>query len=333
MAMKKVNNKFNKNRSNTNDKDNRNKYNNDNNKHNRINTRDNNKFNKNKYNNDNNYNRTNNNDNNKYNRINTKDNNKYNRTNNRTNTKNDNNKNNNNKNISSTNNLLNRENKESIIEKSFNDKIDHSKVEVKDIRYEMDTLYNIIMDKEYNLSLSIYFIDVLSLNMNSKHVTDFINLLFKIISCKRASKYLIYNLRIIHCILRLKYFIPLTVELLVILKNSIKLKSNITGKKISYENIKIDSDRVDSLEYRNFVISESLKLLFSHINSFSNTLAFPELSKIVMEELKNVRIKEFDEVVKEIIGMVDKHSKYVIEEREKKVKECSLLKISERNKK
>ncbi|KAG0439741.1 hypothetical protein DMUE_2221 [Dictyocoela muelleri] len=129
------------------------------------------------------------------------------------------------------------------------------------------------------------------------------------------------SIEIIKILIQQKYYIPLSLKLISILKESVI--NNKVNNKVSKTNKLIDNSYINDHQIvDNSIIKEILALLFAHLNSISNSPSFPDIAFYVIKELEKINLNDNFEVkndFKEILKRLKKHSKYVEEIR--KIKE------------
>ena len=129
---------------------------------------------------------------------------------------------------------------------------------------------------------------------------------------KKEYKYSVFKLKIIKFLSKIKTcFIPLSFHLIMILKQTDR-KTVPMNKPINSKKVKIDSKVAESDELKEYVIDESITLLGIHLNTFSNTVGFPEVVSILKDELKNFT---GNETIDEFMKLLTSHSKYLIKNR------------------
>ncbi|ELA46720.1 hypothetical protein VCUG_01806 [Vavraia culicis subsp. floridensis] len=175
------------------------------------------------------------------------------------------------------------------------------------IKEEISYLGYLVKQKEYDRSLCAFMVENISKCIGNNNLTSFLNIMFKlveIISIKKS----VYHLKIIQSILRIPFYIPLGLKLIELFKMGIAIKdTKAIGKKVDYSKVKLTTEYLKSEELKEFILEESLALLFAHLNSISDSLGFPEVSYHVLKELKEIKEDNIDlkDLIERIEGQVD----------------------------
>ncbi|KMV65532.1 hypothetical protein M970_090540 [Encephalitozoon cuniculi EcunIII-L] len=189
----------------------------------------------------------------------------------------------------------------------------------REVDREMVYLERYVSTKDPDLTRIIFMVEILSkcLRRHSEF-RDYTKLLVRIVETYKDYQYSIFCLRIIRSAVGSKFYIPLSFYLVRILKNAISVKNLIaSGRKIDYDMVKPDTERIRSEEHQMFVIEEASSVLLQHMSMFSKNIGFPELAGVVISELKKLRIGIYKEVVGNMISGIDGQRKYVLEKRNK----------------
>lgn len=160
---------------------------------------------------------------------------------------------------------------------------------------EISYFGHLIGDPEHDKALVIFMAENISKCCDKKNMVMFLTICFRLfenIDMKRS----IFVLRMLMILTKLDSFVPVTVQLIKIYKIGFQHEfSDSTDKIIDYERLKLSSDVLKSVQLKEFVLEESLALLFANLNSISNCLGFPEFAEPVISALKeNVTDDNFD---------------------------------------
>lgn len=187
-----------------------------------------------------------------------------------------------------------------------------------DSKNELDFLKNYIKLDNFELKVVIYFINALPIS------TELLDICFEVLN-KRQNK--MYNLFKIDVIKRMneevKRYVPIGKPLVEIIlscfnesneKNDNKPKLSDKNKskpiKDAKLGLKVSSDIVNSKEFNEKCIKKATRLLYKHLDNWSNTISFPELVYYIIEKL------DFNDM-KDLVHRLKEHKIYIENERSK----------------
>ncbi|KRH92861.1 hypothetical protein M153_2396000222 [Pseudoloma neurophilia] len=159
---------------------------------------------------------------------------------------------------------------------------------------EISFLGYLINIPEHDKSLIIFLIEkisqfIIKKSVPSKKRVIFVNICFKLLDILEIKRSIL-NLKICYILIHLPIFIPLYLQLVKIYKFAYNLENKeiITNqKRINYEKIKIPSNLLKSVQLKEFILEESLALLFTNLNIISNSMGFPEVAEPIIKSLKD----------------------------------------------
>lgn len=153
---------------------------------------------------------------------------------------------------------------------------------------EISYFGHLVNDLEYDKALVVFFVENISKYCVKKNMVTFLTICFRLfenIDMKKS----IFILKLLMVLTKLDSFVPVTVQLIKIYKIADKHDcSSSTDKNIDYNRLKLSTDVLQSVQLREFVLEESLALLFANLNSISNCLGFPEFAEPVICSLKEI---------------------------------------------
>ncbi|KAM0678618.1 Nucleolar complex protein 2 [Binucleata daphniae] len=163
-----------------------------------------------------------------------------------------------------------------------------------------------------NIDVNLYIIEHLAKITNDHR---FITVALQHI--KLPLKYAIYNLRLLTSLQETSAcYIPLGNHIINIMKD-IKIEND---EKMYFDmnRLKVGNDAIHSKKFCEFVFEECTKLLYKNVTTISNSIGFPEVIYWIEKELKKMSFEGFcNKIVSDVINKLEKHKKYVIEERRK----------------
>ncbi|KAL0265766.1 UNVERIFIED_CONTAM: hypothetical protein PYX00_011481 [Menopon gallinae] len=181
-----------------------------------------------------------------------------------------------------------------------------------DVEAEVKHLSLLASDRSFDLGLSLFMCETLSAFGYNYELAKTI---YRLLDAKPGCKHSIYRLRLMRCLQAFngKRFLPIGAQLLDTVQNAQASVNKNSDKRPSMESLKVSSDNI-SEEFFVFVLRKCLKLLFKHLDGFSNSIAFPELVFFILERLRALKRNE---EVKKFVARVESHAKYVEAERQK----------------
>jgi hypothetical protein len=189
----------------------------------------------------------------------------------------------------------------------------------RDLDKEIEFLEEYIGSKEPDLTRTIFIIEILSKSIR-KHADfrEYMNVIVKVIEKYSDFKYSIFSLRILGSIVGTKFYLPLSFYVLRILRNALLAKNlALINRAVDYDCVKPSADRTGSEEHQLFVIQECRSLLTKHLATFATSVGFPELSLLVIEELKKLRTGLYKELIDDIVFTIKKQREHVLASRSK----------------
>ncbi|KAM0671913.1 hypothetical protein CWI42_040530 [Ordospora colligata] len=184
---------------------------------------------------------------------------------------------------------------------------------------EIAYLEKYIDASDADLTRIIFIIEVLG-KCARKHseFRTYMKVITKILEKYKEYQYSIFCLRIIKLIVSSRFYTPISFYLIRILKDAISSRNIVaSNKKVDYDSIKPNQERTKSEEHQMFVITEVNSLIIMHLSTFSKNIGFPELSALVINELKKLKIGIYREMIENIIACIAKQRDHVIEKRSK----------------
>lgn len=181
-----------------------------------------------------------------------------------------------------------------------------------EVEAEIRCLSLIITEQSFDLGLSLFMCETLSAFGYNYELAKAV---YRLLEIKSSCKYSIYKIRLLRCLQRFngKRFLPIGAQIVETIENAQVSVNKSSEKRPSMESLKVSSDNI-SEEFFVFVLEKCLKLLFKHLDAFSNSIAFPDLVFFILERL---RALERNEEIMKFIERVESHAMYVDEERKK----------------
>lgn len=197
------------------------------------------------------------------------------------------------------------------------------------LKEEISYLGYLVKQKEFDRTLSSFMIEIISKCIDSTTLANFLNIVFRLLEVT-SLKQSVFHLKIIQNLLNISFYIPVGLKLLSLFKLTLKMNElTKINKKVDYEKIKVTSEYLSSEELKSFISEESLALLFTHLNSISDSLGFPEISCHILRELKEIKednmdLKDLIERVEEQVAIITEKRKGVAFTNEKDIREFEL---------
>ncbi|KAK1349325.1 putative Noc2p-like protein [Hamiltosporidium tvaerminnensis] len=168
--------------------------------------------------------------------------------------------------------------------------------------------------KRENLFLFVFYCEILcDLVKNKNLIREFVDTIITMIECKTKIKNCIFRIRLINVLLKCGVFSGICDLVFKTIKTitNCKISNNLDKKRtFTLDDIKVGNDTAQSPEYKDYVIRECVNSLTKAFNLISNTMGFPEISKIVIENIKNNKYDE-DILIKEFSQKLESHSQYI----------------------
>eukprot|EP00866_Antonospora_locustae_P000289 jgi/Antlo1/289/821 len=181
-----------------------------------------------------------------------------------------------------------------------------------EVEAEIKCLTLIITDKSFDLGLSLFMCETLSA---FGYNYELAKAAYKLLDIKSSCKYSVYKIRLLRCLQGFngKRFLPIGAQILETIENAQIAVNTSSEKRPSMDSLKVSSNNI-SEEFFVFVLEKCLKLLFKHLDTWSNSIAFPELVFFILERLRALKRNE---EIRGFIERVESHARYVDEERKK----------------
>lgn len=158
------------------------------------------------------------------------------------------------------------------------------------LKEEISFFGYIVKQKEYDRALVIFLAENITKHATKQNLIVFLNICFTRIFCEIRLKKSIFLLRLLLILTKIENYIPMSIQLINIYK--IAQKSNPVGttdKNIDFDRLKLTTEILESSQLKDFLLEESLALLFANLNSISNCSGFPEISEPIILSLKNLQ--------------------------------------------
>lgn len=188
------------------------------------------------------------------------------------------------------------------------------------INDELDALKAIFENPSYEKVEAMFLIEILSQTLKQQQdFTKFVSIVITHIETIISYKNSIFILRIIKMLINTRFYLPVAYYLTKIMELSIvTTKISASGKKYSYDSIRLSSDDLTTEELQVFVIGECIRLVRKHCAMFGSSIAFPEYAFVVCNELRSkCKVGAFKEAIGDLIKMIIERKEYIEEERAK----------------
>lgn len=181
-----------------------------------------------------------------------------------------------------------------------------------DIEAEAKYLSALITAEKFGLEFSLFVCETSAL---CHYNYSLVKAIYRLLDYKRSHRYSVYRLRLLQClqIFNEKRLVPISSYLVEIIQHTSVQPVEGSAKRVDMECLKVSADSF-TREFNDFVLGKALKLLFKHLNTFSDSIAFPELVFFILKKLGKLGKRG------ELTGLITKvqdQSKYIEEERKR----------------
>lgn len=183
------------------------------------------------------------------------------------------------------------------------------------IKEEISFFGYIIKQPEYDKSLVIFIAEIISKFSQKHNLSVFINICFKLLDDITLKKS-IFQLRIIFILSQIPFYIPMSIQIIKIYEIAQKLNNSETcNKQIDLDKLKLTKDILESVDLKNFLLEESLAILFANLNCISDSVGFPEVSSPIIEFLRSKFNEKDDFDLKDFLNRIENQSQKIQKKR------------------
>ena len=177
---------------------------------------------------------------------------------------------------------------------------------------EVEYLASLVDTGNFGLEAAVLICEVLA---RCRYNYPLVKVVYEMLERKKEHKYSVFKLRLLNCLhdIGSRRFIPISTYLIEILRDSLRPAKGTPEKQFTMEHLKVSSDSI-SEEFNMLVSKKALRILFKHLDNFSNSIAFPEFAFFVVKELKGLRKSR---EIEGLVGRIEEHANRVERARKK----------------